>query len=156
MLRTVVAMPVPYIAMHWRGHSNRMADFSRYADVVTEVVTELGERLADAVAAGIAAERVVLDPGLGFAKESAHNWALLHDFDRLLGLGRPVLVGASRKRFLGTLLADDAGPRSLSGRDDATSAVSALAAFAGAWCVRVHDVRASRDAVEVAHGWARG
>jgi dihydropteroate synthase len=156
MLAAVAALDVPYIAMHWRGHSDRMADLADYDDVVTDVVRELGDRLGDAVAAGIAPERVVLDPGLGFAKEPHHNWALLRHLDQVAALGRPVLVGASRKRFLGTLLADAEGPRGLDDRDGATHAITALAAAAGAWCVRVHDVRGSRDAAEVALAWARG
>ena len=90
------------------------------------------------------------------AKDGGHNWALLHDLDRLLALGRPVLVGVSRKRFLGSLLASDGELRPMSERDRATDAVSALSALAGAWCVRVHDVRGSRDAVEVARAWVRG
>jgi len=98
----------------------------------------------------------VVDPGLGFAKEAEHNWALLKHLDALLALGHPVLVGASRKRFLGTLLAVDGEPRALDQRDKATDAISALAAAAGAWCVRVHDVRGTRDAVEVAARWAQG
>ncbi len=156
MLPAVAALGVPYVAMHWRGHSDRMGGLASYDDVVADVASELGVRLDSAVAAGVDVDRVVLDPGLGFAKESDHNWALLRRLDVLLGLGRPVLVGASRKRFLGALLADDHGPRVLVGRDDATDAVSALAALAGAWCVRVHDVRGSRDAVEVARAWDRG
>jgi dihydropteroate synthase len=156
MLRTVAELGVPYVAMHWRGHSRVMDDLTRYDDVVSDVVAELSARVSDALEAGIEADRLVLDPGLGFAKEPDHNWALLHGLERLRELGRPVLVGASRKRFLGALLAQGTEPRALSGRDAATDAVSALAALAGAWCVRVHDVRGSRDAVEVAAAWRRG
>ncbi len=156
MLGVVAALRVPFIAMHWRGHSTRMNDLAVYSDVVGEVLAELGARANDAVAAGIDPEMIVLDPGLGFAKEADHNWALLRDLDRLVALGHPVLVGASRKRFLGSLLAVDGEDRPLGGRDDATDAISALAAVAGAWCVRVHDVRGSRDAVQVAAAWARG
>jgi dihydropteroate synthase len=147
---------VPYVAMHWRGFGDTMDRLAVYDDVVVDVCAELAQRLADAVAAGVDPDAIVLDPGLGFAKESGHNWTLLHHLDAVRALGRPVLVGASRKRFLGALLADAEGPRPLAGRDRATDAVSALAALAGAWCVRVHDVAGSRDAVEVAAAWARG
>jgi dihydropteroate synthase len=156
ILTTVAELAVPFVAMHWRGYGDRMHDLAVYDDVVTDVVAELSARDGDAIAAGIAPGAVVLDPGLGFAKEAEHNWALLHSLDRLRALGRPVLVGASRKRFLGSLLDVDGVPRRLDRRDAATDAVSALAALAGAWCVRVHDVRGSRDAVEVAAAWARG
>jgi dihydropteroate synthase len=156
ILGVVAALRVPYVAMHWRGHSTHMNDLAVYSDVVGEVLAELGARASEAVAAGIDPEMIVLDPGLGFAKEADHNWALLRDLDRLVALGHPVLVGASRKRFLGSLLAVDGEVRPLGGRDGATDAISALAAAAGAWCVRVHDVRGSRDAVQVAAAWARG
>jgi len=156
MLCAVAELGVPYVAMHWRGYGDRMHENAVYDDVVTDVVAELGQRAADAVAAGIDPRAVVLDPGLGFAKGAEHNWALLHHLDRLRALGHPVLVGASRKRFLGSLLAAGDEPRAMAARDRATDAVSALAAAAGAWCVRVHDVRGSRDAVEVAAAWTRG
>ena len=156
ILATVAELGVPYVAMHWRGHADRMQALAVYDDIVADVVTELSARAAAAVDAGIAPGSVVLDPGLGFAKEAEHNWALLHALDRLVALGHPVLVGASRKRFLGSLLAVDGEPRPVDLRDDATDAVSALAAAAGVWCVRVHDVRGSRDAVEVAAAWVRG
>ena len=156
MLCAVAELGVPYVAMHWRGYGDRMHENAVYDDVVTDVIAELGQRAADAAAAGIDPRAVVLDPGLGFAKGAEHNWALLHDLGRLRALGHPVLVGASRKRFLGSLLAVGDEPRAMGGRDRATDAVSALAAAAGAWCVRVHDVRGSRDAVEVAAAWTRG
>ena len=156
ILAAVAELRVPYVAMHWRGYGDRMQGLAVYDDVVSDVLSELSQRAVDAVAAGIDPRSLVLDPGLGFAKEAEHNWALLHDLDRLLGLGHPVLVGASRKRFLGSLLAVDGEPRAMDARDRATDAVSALAASAGVWCVRVHDVRGSRDAVEVAAAWARG
>jgi dihydropteroate synthase len=124
--------------------------------VVVDVCTELRRRLDVVLAAGVDPERVVLDPGLGFAKTAEHNWALLHSLDRLRELGRPVLVAASRKAFLGRLPAAVGQSRGPCDRDDATAATSALAAAAGAWCVRVHAVRASRDAVEVAARWAAG
>ena len=156
MLPAVAALGVPYVVMHWRGHGDRMQALAVYDDVVADVLAELSVRAAAAEAAGVDPASLVLDPGLGFAKEAEHNWALLHAFDRLIALGHPVLVGASRKRFLGSLLAVDGEPRRMDLRDDATDAVSALAAAAGAWCVRVHDVRGSRDAVEVAAAWVRG
>ena len=156
ILNAVASLGVPYVAMHWRGYGDRMQERAVYDDVVADVASELSDRAAGAAAAGIDPRCVVLDPGLGFAKEAEHNWALLHDLGRLLALGHPVLVGASRKRFLGSLLATAGVPRPMAGRDRATDAVSALAAAAGAWCVRVHDVRGSRDAIEVARAWARG
>ncbi|MGP7960109.1 dihydropteroate synthase [Sanguibacter sp. A247] len=143
-----------YVAMHWRGHADVMDTLAEYDDVVTAVRDELGERLAALAAAGVAREQVILDPGLGFAKPGASNWPLLAALDELLALGRPVLVGASRKRFLGTLLAGpDGQPAPPLARDGATAAISALAAAAGAWCVRVHDVPGSVDAVRVARAW---
>jgi dihydropteroate synthase len=156
ILTAVAELGVPYVAMHWRGYGDRMHENAVYADIVADVRDELAARVADAVAAGVDATAIVVDPGIGFAKHADHNWALLHGLDALLALGRPVLVGASRKRFLGSLLADTGGPRPMDARDHATDAVSALAAAAGAWCVRVHDVRGSRDAVEVAAAWVRG
>ena len=157
MHAAVAALGVPYVAMHWRGFGDRMDQLAVYADVVDDVCAELSARVADATAAGLDPDALVLDPGLGFAKDAGHNWTLLHHLDRLVELGHPLLVGASRKRFLGTLLADGAGePRPMAERDRATDAVSAIAALAGAWCVRVHDVRGSRDAVEVASAWSRG
>lgn len=145
---------VPYVAMHWRGPSRVMNSLAVYDDVVPDVCRELSQRLDSLVAAGVSRDRVVLDPGLGFAKDGHHNWSLLRGFDALLSLGQPVLVGASRKRFLGEVLADSAGnPRDMAGRDAAGDAVSALVAAAGAWGVRVHEVGASRDAVVVARAW---
>ena len=154
MLATVADLRVPYVCMHWRGPSSRMNELTGYADVVGDVVSALGARMAACERAGIDPARIVLDPGLGFAKEAEHNWELLRrlgEFDRL---GRPLLVGASRKRFLGSLLATpDGTPRPTEGRDAATAAVSALAAAHGVWAVRVHAPRPSRDAVEVAAAW---
>jgi dihydropteroate synthase len=155
MLPWLATHEAPYVAMHWRGPSAEMASLASYGDVVAEVTAELGHRLAACAAAGVDPARVVLDPGLGFAKDAEHNWLLLGALDELRSLGRPVLVGASRKRFLGALLADAAGaPRPVHDRDRATDAISALAAAAGAWCVRVHDARSSADAVRVAARWS--
>lgn len=157
MARVVVERGAPWILMHWRGHSNEMDSLATYRDVVTEVRAELCQRVDAALAAGAAPESLVLDPGLGFAKRAEHDWALLHNLSALRELGFPVLVGASRKRFLGRLLAGaDGKPRSPDGREEATAAVSALAAAAGAWGVRVHDVERSLDAVAVAAAWTRG
>jgi dihydropteroate synthase len=150
----VAAAAVPYVVMHWRAHAHEMQQHADYTDVVADVCTELRHRLDAVVAAGVDAGQVVLDPGLGFAKTAEHNWALLTHLGELTTLGRPVLIGASRKSFLGTLLADESGPRPVDGRDAATAAITALAAAAGAWAVRVHDVRPSVDAVRVAAAWS--
>jgi dihydropteroate synthase len=148
MAKLVAETGIPWVLMHWRGHSREMYAAARYGDVVTEVCAELTARVEDVVAAGVAPEQLVVDPGLGFAKNADHNWALLAGLDRLVGIGLPVLVGASRKSFLGRLLAGpDGHPRPADGRDDATLATTVLAAEAGAWGVRVHDAAASVDAV---------
>ncbi|MCT2582539.1 dihydropteroate synthase [Actinophytocola gossypii] len=150
MARVVADAGAPWILMHWRGPSDTMDTLATYRDVVTDVRDELSARADAALAAGVDASALVLDPGLGFAKRAEHNWALLRRLDVLLGLGFPVLVGASRKRFLGTLLADKTGtPRPPDGREEATAVLSALVASAGAWGVRVHDVIRSLDAVLV-------
>lgn len=149
MLALVAELAVPYVVMHWRGHSIDMQSRARYADVVGEVRDELSGRLEACGRAGIDPARVLLDPGLGFAKTGEHSWALLADLPSLQQLGRPLLVGASRKRFLGELLGSPDEPRPTGGRDAATAAVTVLAAQAGAWAVRVHDVAPSADAVRV-------
>lgn len=154
MLPLLADSQVPAVLMHWRGHSDRMMSLTDYDDVVADVTSELADRVTAAQAAGVDVRRLALDPGIGFAKEPADNWPLLARLPDLAVLGRPLLVGASRKRFLGDVLADDSGPRPADGRDDATAAVTALAAAAGAWCVRVHRARASADAVRVARAWA--
>jgi dihydropteroate synthase len=157
MASTLARCRVPWILMHWRGHSEKMHELARYQDVVAEVRAELVARVDAAVLAGVDPAALLLDPGLGFAKTAAHNWALLRRLDVLTELGFPVLVGASRKRFLGTLLADrDGVPRPCDGRDTATAVISALAAAEGAWGVRVHDAAASRDAIAVAAAWRAG
>jgi dihydropteroate synthase len=142
-----------YIAMHWRGHSSGMNELATYDDVVAEVTGELRERLAAMKAAGVDLDRVTLDPGLGFAKTAEHNWALLAHLGELRALGHPVLVGASRKRFLGELLPEGASPAD---RDLPTAVVTALAAAAGASAVRVHDVAATRAALGVWSAWKNG
>ncbi len=157
MAAVVATARVPWVLMHWRGHSDRMHEFTGYEDVIGEVRAELVARVDAAVLAGVDPDLIVLDPGLGFAKTAAHNWALLRRLDVLTDLGFPVLVGASRKRFLGELLAGhDGAMRPAAGRDAATAAVSALAAHTGAWGVRVHDVVATIDAVAVATAWQLG
>jgi dihydropteroate synthase len=155
MLSAVAGTGAAYVAMHWRAHSDHMHDFAVYDDaggVVAAVREELSMRLEAAVEAGIDRDRIVLDPGLGFAKQAEHNWALLRDLEALQGLGRPLLVGASRKRFLGALLAgSDGADRPVDQREHANTAVSVLLAEAGVWGVRVHDVRACTDALAVLH-----
>jgi dihydropteroate synthase len=147
MAAVVRAAGCPWILMHWRGHSRRMQDLANYVDVVDDVRRELAERVEAANQAGISADRIVIDPGLGFAKTAEHNWALIAHLDVLVGLGLPVLIGASRKSFLGRVLADPAGtPRPVDQREAATVALTAYAATQGAWGVRVHDVRANVDA----------
>lgn len=157
MVKVAASTGVPFVVMHWRGHSKDMNSLAQYENVVAEVSAELRAMVAGAVAAGVREDAIVLDPGLGFAKRAEHDWALLHGLDELVALGFPVLVGASRKRFLGGLLADaDGTPRAPAGREDATAAVSTLAAWHGAAAVRVHDVRRSLDAVRVAAAWRAG
>ena len=154
ILDVVAGSDATYVAMHWRAHADRMRDFADYEPdgVVASVRRELGERLAAAEAAGIPRERIVLDPGLGFAKRPHHNWELLRALDQLAGLGCPLLVGASRKSFLGTLLAGSGGaddPRPVDEREHAHAALVALLASRGVDYLRVHDVRATRDALAV-------
>ncbi len=157
MFTVAAAADVPYILMHWRRHSASMDDATSYGDVVADVLAELAPQVEAAQAAGVAPERLAIDPGLGFSKLAEHNWALLHRLPELFTFGCPVLVGASRKRFLGALLgARPDQPRPASERDDATVAITALAAAAGAWCVRVHDVRPNADAVRVVARWTDG
>jgi dihydropteroate synthase len=157
MPRLVAKASVPYVVMHWRGHSHDMDSRARYQDVVQEVRDELGRRVDAVTAEGVDPRLIVLDPGLGFSKQPRHNWQLLthlREVAHVNGVDFPVLVGASRKRFLGRLLAGpDGTPRSFVDSDDATAAVTALAAVAGAWCVRVHKVPPNADAVRVAAAW---
>lgn len=141
---------------HWRGHSTDMYARAQYENVVDEVVRELRGRVEAAASAGIAPSRVILDPGIGFGKKGAQNWAVLHDLDRLVGLGSRLLLGTSRKRFLAEALEEDAAEVDEARRDLATAVTSALAARTGVWAVRVHDVAATRDALVVARGWQEG
>ena len=153
ILDVVAATDATYVAMHWRAHADRMQQLASYDDtggVVATVRRELADRVAAARAAGIPDERLVVDPGLGFAKTAAHNWALVAGLDEVAGLGLPVLVGGSRKSFLGSLLAaPDGSPRPVDDREAASTALTLLLAQRGVWCVRVHEVRASRDALRV-------
>ncbi|HEY2576791.1 MAG TPA: dihydropteroate synthase [Streptosporangiaceae bacterium] len=159
MPRLVAKAGVAYVVMHWRGHSHDMMQRAVYTDVVAEVATELRRRVDTVIDEGVDPARIVLDPGLGFAKRPAHNWALLTGLREIATLGGtcpglPVIIGASRKSFLGKLLAaPDGTPRPFGGCDGATVAVTALAAAAGAWGVRVHDVPLNVDAVRVATAW---
>ena len=141
MVPLVAGAGWPFIAMHWRGHSTRMQSLATYDDVVAEVCRELAERRDAILGAGLAEELLVLDPGLGFAKTAEHNWALMAALPELHDLGQPILLGASRKTFLGRLGGvDGAAPRPAADRDVETAATSVMAAMAGLWCVRVHDV----------------
>src|SRR5690606_38323708 len=150
MIPVVAASGAPFVVMHWRGLLEGTNVRGTYDDVVGEVVDELHARVEAVLAGSIAADRVIVDPGLGFSKDADHDLALLARLDRVLALGHPLLVAASRKRFLGRVLAGpDAPPPPARERDAATAAVSALAAQAGAWAVRVHEVRATADAVRV-------
>ncbi len=156
MLPLVAAAGAGYVAMHWRAHSDRMQRLATYDEpggVVAAVAEELGERVAAARAAGVPDDRVVLDPGLGFAKDAGHNWELLAGLDAVAGLGFPLLVGASRKTFLGRLLAGaDGEPRPVGEREVAGHALTLVLAQRGVWGVRVHDVRGTRDVLRV---WER-
>ncbi|HSP37883.1 MAG TPA: dihydropteroate synthase [Frankiaceae bacterium] len=151
MFPLIAARGVPYVLMHSRGPSVDMRSRAFYRDLIREMTVELAARLETALAAGIDTDQIILDPGIGFAKTADHNWTVLAMLDRLFALGRPLLVGTSRKSFLGALLADvDGTPRPVLERDDATQAMTALVAAAGAWAVRVHAVRPASDAVRVA------
>lgn len=150
MARVVADAGCPWVLMHWRGHAREMGELAHYTDVVTDVRRELAGRIEHALAAGVAADRIIVDPGLGFAKRAADNWEISRRLPELLDLGFPLLFGSSRKSYLGALLADPAGtPRPVAERDAATVATSVLAVAAGAWGVRVHDVRATVDALAV-------
>lgn len=148
MAGVVARSGAPFVVMHWRGHSVDMQSRAVYDDVVAQVCAELAARARDLVAAGVAADRLVLDPGFGFAKLAHHNWSLLRHLDRVVDLGHPVLVGTSRKTFLGRLgVRDGDAPRPPADRDVATAATSVHAARLGAWGVRVHHVPSTLDAL---------
>lgn len=149
MLPTVAELGLPYICMHWRGHGAVMNAAAVYDDVVAEVVGELEERVEACLGAGIERDRLILDPGFGFSKDVDHNWELMRHLDQVERMGFPLLVGVSRKRFLGDLLAEGGTPRPPKERDAATAAITTLMAERGIWAVRTHEVRDQRDAVEV-------
>lgn len=156
MYQVVAQAPqVAYVCQHWRGTPETMDTLTDYqGDVTGGVLAELRQRVQDASASGIDPNRIILDPGLGFAKTSQQSWELLANLERFIQTGHPILVGASRKRFLASLAsADPSVPNPAQSRDSATAAVSALSAWHGAWAVRVHQVRANLDAVRVAAAW---
>jgi dihydropteroate synthase len=156
MATVVAAAGVPWVLMHWRGHSRDMQALATYEDVVADVRTELRRQSDIALAAGVEPDRIVLDPGLGFAKTAEHNWSLLARLDEIVAIGFPVLVGASRKSFLGKVLAGSDGvPVPVDRRENATVATSVLAAVMGAWGVRVHEVRPTVEALRVVQAWSR-
>jgi dihydropteroate synthase len=136
MLDTAAELKVPYIAMHWRGHSKEMNNLAVYTNVVAEVITELNLRVEAALSAGISKSNLIIDPGIGFAKEAADNWAIIEEITQFVELGYPVLLGASRKRFLG---GDD--PTS---REAATVELTKRLSQSGIWAVRVHGVAANK------------
>lgn len=156
MAEWLTGCDVPYIVMHWRGQSDVMDSLAKYNDVARDVMAELQQRIDVLTRTGVDFRRIIVDPGLGFAKSTNDNWQILKNLDAFHRLGRPILIGASRKRFLGSLLADEEGPRDVEDRDVATDAISALAASHGVWGVRVHDVRGSLDSLLVGRAWARG
>lgn len=150
MARVVAAAGVPFVVMHWRGHSDVMNDLTSYDEVVADVCAALSDRVSDLCSQGVRRDQLILDPGFGFAKRPGHNWSLLAHLDALQSLGFPLLVGTSRKSFLGTLgLPESAAPRPAGGRDVATAATTVIAGLAGVWAVRVHDVAANLDALRV-------
>jgi dihydropteroate synthase len=137
MLPTAAQLGVPYIAMHWRGHSKDMNSRAVYGDVVKDVIAELQERVNAALDAGITKGNLILDPGIGFAKEAHHNWEIIDSIDQFVALGYPVLVGGSRKRFLGGDNPDE--------REAATIELTKRLSTSGIWGVRVHSVKAHKD-----------
>ncbi len=154
VLDVVAEHAAAYVVMHWRAHSQVMQQLASYDDVLVEVRDELSQRLDEAAAAGVDPARLVIDPGLGFAKNAEHNWQLLRRLPELEVLGVPILVGSSRKSFLGSLLAGpDGSPRPVLDREDANVALTTIAAIQGVWAVRVHEVRASLDAIKVVTRW---
>ena len=146
----VAASGAPFVVMHWRGHAHDMQSRALYTDVIAEVRAELGRRVQDLLDAGIGADQLILDPGIGFAKNAEHNWTLLAGLEQIVHLGHPILLGTSRKGFLGKVGRADGQERPLDARAVVTAMTSVRAARAGAWCVRVHDVTATVDAIDVA------
>jgi dihydropteroate synthase len=137
MLQTAARLKVSYIAMHWRGHSKDMNSKAVYGDVVSEVISELNERIEAALDAGIQKDKLIIDPGIGFAKDAEHNWAIIDSIDRFVSMGYPVLVGASRKRFLGGESPDE--------REQATIELTKRLGPTGIWAVRVHSVKPHKE-----------
>jgi dihydropteroate synthase len=137
MLQTAAELKVPYIAMHWRGQSKDMNSKAVYGDVVNEVIAELNERIDAALDAGIHKDKLIIDPGIGFAKDAEHNWAIIDAIDRFVAMGYPVLVGASRKRFLGGDSPDQ--------REQATIELTKRLGTTGVWAVRVHSVKPHKE-----------
>jgi dihydropteroate synthase len=137
MLQTAARLQVPYIAMHWRGHSKEMNSKAIYGDVVIDVISELNERIQTALDAGIHRDKLIIDPGIGFAKEAEHNWAIIDSIDRIVAMGYPVLVGASRKRFLGGASPDE--------REQATIELTKRLSTTGVWAIRVHSVKPHKE-----------
>ena len=150
MVPVVIDAGVPYVAMHWRGHSADMQSRAAYDDVVADVCRELASRRDELLGAGLGEDLLVLDPGLGFSKTADHNWSLMAALPALHELGHPILLGASRKAFLGRLgRGADEAPRPPGERDLETTATSVMAAMAGLWCVRVHDVESTARVLAV-------
>lgn len=146
MAKVIAGSPeIQYVAMHWRGHSKDMQNLASYENVVSEVKEELDERVTELLKAGVAPEQIILDPGIGFSKTAEHNWEILRGIERLQLLGYPLLIGASRKRFLGELIgADIPGDR-----ESATIALTTDLARREIWAIRTHSVKPHRDAIEV-------
>jgi dihydropteroate synthase len=142
---------VQYIIMHWRTHSKNMQELATYKDVVKEVKEELEERINSAIEAGVDPEQIIIDPGIGFSKLSEHNWELLRNIDRLALLGYPILIGASRKRFLGELT----GATNPDDREAASISITAMVAKQNVWGVRTHSVKPHRDAIATVAAFAR-
>jgi dihydropteroate synthase len=153
MFATVAPSGVDYVMMHWRGHSDVMDDLARYRDVASEVRSELQERVALAMEAGISPNRIILDPGVGFAKTPAHNWALLSRIDEVTSMGHRVLVGASRKRFLGELLPEG---HAMTERDEPSAVLGVLLAERGVWGLRVHNPLIHTRALDVWQALSEG
>lgn len=153
MADAVIEAGAPLVVSHWRGHSVDMNSRATYTDVVGEVVGELEYRVAELIVRGVSPTNLIVDPGLGFAKNAEHNWKILGHLDRISAFGLPVVVGASRKGFIGELVEKGAP---MDARDFPSAVVSALAAAAGAWAVRVHDVAMTRSALSVSEAWKRG
>ena len=153
MYKVIAENPkVQYIAMHWRAHSKNMQEHAKYADVVKEVKEELENRVESAIASGVNPDQLIIDPGIGFSKLAEHNWELLRKLDRLALLGYPILIGASRKRFLGELT----GSSNTEDREAASIAITAMVAKQNIWAVRTHSVKPHKDAIATVNSFAKG